>query len=82
MVFYIFYEFIVDLFSTWYLFIFKYFSFTGDRVCIEPGVPCRVCEFCKIGRYNLCADIKFCATPPVDGSLCQYYTHAADFCYK
>lgn len=54
----------------------------GDRVCIEPGVPCRICEMCKIGRYNLCPDIKFCATPPIDGSLCQYYTHAADFCYK
>lgn len=54
----------------------------GDRICIEPGVPCRTCEFCKKGRYNLCPDIKFCATPPIDGSLCQYYCHAADFCYK
>ncbi|KAF8795539.1 sorbitol dehydrogenase-like [Argiope bruennichi] len=54
----------------------------GDRVCIEPGVPCRRCEFCLGGRYNLCPDIKFCATPPVDGSLCQYYCHDAAFCYK
>ncbi|XP_054723766.1 sorbitol dehydrogenase-like [Uloborus diversus] len=54
----------------------------GDRVAIEPGVPCRMCEFCKSGRYNLCHEVKFCATPPVDGSLCQYYTHAADFCFK
>uniref|UniRef100_A0A6A7FTV7 Sorbitol dehydrogenase n=2 Tax=Hirondellea gigas TaxID=1518452 RepID=A0A6A7FTV7_9CRUS len=55
---------------------------TGDRVAIEPGVPCRRCKFCKGGRYNLCHDIYFCATPPDDGNLCQYYTHAADFCYK
>jgi len=54
----------------------------GDRVAIEPGVPCRACDFCKSGRYNLCLDIVFCATPPVHGNLCHYYTHAADFCYK
>lgn len=54
----------------------------GDRVAIEPGVPCRYCEHCKTGVYNLCKDIVFCATPPYDGSLCRYYTHAADYCYK
>ncbi|XP_058797152.1 sorbitol dehydrogenase-like isoform X2 [Phymastichus coffea] len=54
----------------------------GDRVAIEPGVPCRICEFCKSGRYNLCPDIKFCATPPVNGTLRRFYKHAADFCYK
>jgi len=54
----------------------------GDRVAIEPGVPCRACEFCKGGRYNLCPDIAFCATPPFDGSLARFYVHAADFCYK
>ncbi|XP_022129938.1 sorbitol dehydrogenase [Pieris rapae] len=54
----------------------------GDRVAIEPGVPCRYCEFCKTGRYHLCPDIQFCATPPVHGNLTRYYKHAADFCYK
>ncbi|XP_065571177.1 sorbitol dehydrogenase-like isoform X2 [Artemia franciscana] len=54
----------------------------GDRVAIEPGVPCRVCEYCKSGRYNLCLDIIFCATPPIHGSLRNYYTHPSDFCYK
>jgi len=54
----------------------------GDRVAIEPGVPCRYCDNCKSGKYNLCKDVIFCATPPVDGNLCRYYTHAADFCYK
>jgi len=54
----------------------------GDRVAIEPGVPCRYCAFCKEGRYNLCPDIAFCATPPFDGSLARFYAHAADFCYK
>ncbi|KAL1453773.1 hypothetical protein WDU94_010086 [Cyamophila willieti] len=54
----------------------------GDRVAIEPGVPCRCCSFCKEGRYNLCPDVIFCATPPHDGNLSRYYTHDADFCYK
>jgi len=54
----------------------------GDRVTIEPGVPCRRCDFCKAGRYNLCADVVFLATPPVHGSIARYHTHAADFCFK
>jgi len=54
----------------------------GDRVAIEPGVPCRMCDYCKGGKYNLCRDVVFCATPPYDGNLCRYYTHAADFCFK
>lgn len=54
----------------------------GDRVAIEPGVPCRLCDHCKQGRYNLCADVIFCATPPVNGNLTKYYAHAGDFCFK
>uniref|UniRef100_A0ABD2WZ25 Sorbitol dehydrogenase n=1 Tax=Trichogramma kaykai TaxID=54128 RepID=A0ABD2WZ25_9HYME len=54
----------------------------GDKVAIEPGIPCRVCNFCKKGKYNLCAEMKFCATPPIDGNLQQYYTHPADLCFK
>jgi D-xylulose reductase len=26
----------------------------GDRVAVEPGLPCRKCVFCKQGRSNLC----------------------------
>ncbi|BFY97849.1 hypothetical protein BsWGS_00889 [Bradybaena similaris] len=54
----------------------------GDRVAIEPGVPCRLCNYCKIGRYNLCAEVRFCATPPDDGTLTRYFVHDADFCFK
>ncbi|KAK7106845.1 sorbitol dehydrogenase-like isoform X4 [Littorina saxatilis] len=54
----------------------------GDRVAIEPGVPCRRCELCKGGRYNLCPDVFFLATPPDSGALARYHVHAADFCYK
>ncbi|KAF2893446.1 hypothetical protein ILUMI_12731 [Ignelater luminosus] len=54
----------------------------GDRVAIEPGVPCRICNFCKEGNYNVCNDMIFCACPPCDGNLVRYYCQAADFLYK
>lgn len=54
----------------------------GDRVCMEPGVPCRRCERCKEGNYNLCVDMRFAATPPYDGTLARYYKLPEDFCYK
>jgi len=54
----------------------------GDKVAIEPGVPCRICAFCKSGDYHLCPEVFFCATPPDDGNLARYYVHAADFCHK
>jgi L-iditol 2-dehydrogenase len=54
----------------------------GDRVALEPGVPCRRCDACTAGRYNLCPDVRFMATPPVDGALARYVVHAADFCYR
>jgi len=44
----------------------------GQRVSVEPGVPCFTCAQCLSGRYNLCPDMRFFATPPVDGALCEY----------
>lgn len=41
----------------------------GDRVAIEPGTPCRGCRECLAGRYHLCPDLVFLATPPYDGAL-------------
>jgi L-iditol 2-dehydrogenase len=50
----------------------------GQRVAIEPGVPCGRCDQCRRGTYNLCPDVVFFATPPVDGSLARYVAvHAA-----
>ncbi|KAI9805982.1 MAG: hypothetical protein M1825_000596 [Sarcosagium campestre] len=54
----------------------------GDRVALEPGVPCRRCVRCKEGQYNLCAEMAFAATPPFDGTLTKYYALPEDFCYK
>ena len=54
----------------------------GDRVAMEPGIPCRRCEPCKGGKYNLCENMAFAATPPYDGTLAKYYVLPEDFCYK
>ncbi|XP_045776140.1 sorbitol dehydrogenase-like isoform X1 [Maniola jurtina] len=54
----------------------------GDRVAIEPTQPCRACEFCRQGRYNLCPEPRYCSTVGAPGSLCHYYKHVADFCHK
>ena len=54
----------------------------GDRVCCEPGVPCGKCEFCKSGKYNLCRDIVFWATPPVPGCYKKYIEFKADYCFR
>lgn len=54
----------------------------GDRVALEPGKTCGKCEFCKTGRYNLCPDVIFFATPPIDGVFQDYVAHPADLCFK
>jgi len=54
----------------------------GQRVSLEPGVPCRACASCLAGHYNLCPSVVFFATPPYDGAFCEYvalpalFTHA------
>ena len=54
----------------------------GDIVAIEPGLPCGKCKYCKTGRYNLCPDVKFFATPPVNGSLREYIVYPEEFVYN
>lgn len=54
----------------------------GDRVALEPGKTCGKCEFCKSGKYNLCKDVVFFATPPVDGVFQEYVAHEAGLCFK
>ena len=53
----------------------------GQRVSLEPGVPCRACTQCLSGRYNLCPDVVFFATPPHDGAFCEYVALPALFAH-
>lgn len=48
----------------------------GDKVAIEPGVPCGKCKFCMEGRYNICPDVDFLATQPTyRGALTNYIAY-------
>lgn len=51
----------------------------GQRVSIEPGVPCRSCAQCLRGRYNLCPSMRFFATPPHDGAFAEYVVMPTPF---
>lgn len=53
----------------------------GQRVAVEPQRPCRKCRECRAGRYNLCPDIEFYATPPIDGAFTEYVAIQDDFAY-
>lgn len=53
----------------------------GDRVTLEPGYTCRRCAYCKSGHYNLCPDVVFMATPPIDGAFCDYIAWPEDFVF-
>ncbi|CAA9961214.1 Sorbitol dehydrogenase [Pyrenophora teres f. maculata] len=54
----------------------------GDRVAIEPGLPCNTCFLCTQGRYNLCSDVKFSGVYPTHGTIQRYKTHPARYCHK
>jgi len=56
----------------------------GDRVALEPGVPCGDCKLCLRGRYNLCSKMRFIgsAVNRVPGAMCTVFNHAASYCYK
>lgn len=56
----------------------------GDRVALEPGVPCSGCKHCRTGRYNLCPKMRFIgsAVNKVPGAMCTVFNHSANYCYK
>ncbi|GAB3597211.1 NAD(P)-dependent alcohol dehydrogenase [Microbacterium tumbae] len=56
-------------------------SRVGERVSIEPQRACRRCDQCKSGRYNLCPDMEFYATPPIDGAFAEYAAIQADYAH-
>ncbi|KAI0048201.1 GroES-like protein [Auriscalpium vulgare] len=54
----------------------------GDKVAVEPNIPCHACQPCLTGRYNGCENVLFRSTPPVPGLLRRYITHPAVWCHK
>jgi L-iditol 2-dehydrogenase len=54
----------------------------GQRVSIEPQRPDPNTEETRRGHYNLCPHMRFFATPPVDGALCDYVTIGAGYAHR
>ncbi len=44
----------------------------GDRAALEPAVYCYHCEFCRSGRHNICANIRFLSNPGIPGFFREY----------
>ena len=49
----------------------------GQRVALEPQQTCGRCKECLSGRYNLCPDVEFFATPPIHGAFAGHVVLAS-----
>ena len=55
----------------------------GDRVAIEPAMPCWQCDQCKAGRPHTCRNLKFLGCPgQADGCLSEYIVMPETSCFK
>nr|POE66686.1 l-arabinitol 4-dehydrogenase [Quercus suber] len=54
----------------------------GDRVAIEPGVPCGTCWLCSSGQYNLCEAARFAGVCPHAGTIRRFMCHEARYLHK
>jgi len=43
--------------------------YAGQRVAVDPAIPCGRCESCLAGHGNLCPDIRFAGHQNLDGGL-------------
>jgi L-iditol 2-dehydrogenase len=46
----------------------------GQRVAVDPAIPCGRCESCEHGHPNLCSNIIFAGHGKHDGALREYMT--------
>lgn len=53
----------------------------GQLVAVEPGIGCGICEYCVAGHPNLCPDVRFCGSPPVNGVFAEYAVMPAENCF-
>ena len=53
----------------------------GQLVSVEPGISCGKCESCLQGHPNLCPNVRFCGTPPIDGVFAEYTVLPAENCF-
>jgi L-iditol 2-dehydrogenase len=44
----------------------------GERVAVDPSIPCERCEACVTGHGNLCLDLRFSGHGATDGALREF----------
>jgi L-iditol 2-dehydrogenase len=44
----------------------------GTPVVIDPAIPCRDCDECRVGHYHLCKHLLFCDLPPTEGAMQEF----------
>jgi L-iditol 2-dehydrogenase len=49
-------------------------SLNGQRVAVDPAIPCLECEFCLQGDPNLCTNLHFAGHGIDDGALREFMT--------
>ena len=50
----------------------------GQRVIVEPYLPCWTCKMCTTGRENLCENLQFFGCGYAQGGMADYFTVAAN----
>jgi threonine dehydrogenase-like Zn-dependent dehydrogenase len=50
----------------------------GQRVIVEPDLPCWTCKMCASGRENLCENLQFFGCGYPQGGMADYFTLAAN----
>jgi L-iditol 2-dehydrogenase len=53
----------------------------GQLVAVDPAISCGHCEPCLNGHSNLCPQVRFCGTPPIDGVFSEYCVMPASNCF-
>lgn len=54
----------------------------GDRIAIEPGNPCGICDQCLAGRQHTCRNLTYLGCPgQVEGCLCEYIVMPEASCF-
>ena len=54
----------------------------GDRIAIEPAMPCWECDQCKAGRPHTCRKLRFLGCPgQADGCLSEYIVMPEESCF-
>ena len=54
----------------------------GDRIAIEPAMPCRECDQCQAGRPHTCRNLRFLGCPgQADGCLSEYIVMPETSCF-